>query len=148
MNNKIWATFFCVAFSYLALTAQYTVDEHAQRLQAEIENLKSINQDLRREYDSLRSIKNNNLPYGYYMRMNGGFLGYDGVTYRIVKDVVGGNVVYSIASFSSAEEAFRMASSLRKLNLKDVEVVKIDADTSPSPQPSNKKISQSMEIID
>lgn len=54
-----------------------------------------------------RNIQNNGLPNGYYMRMNGGFVGYDGVTYRIIKDVVGAKVVYSIAPFSSADEAFR-----------------------------------------
>jgi hypothetical protein len=102
------------------------------RLQAEIESLKSINQNLRREYDSLKSLSNRSLPTGYYMRLKGGFLGKDGVTYRIIRNQVGGKQVYSIASFSNPAEAFRMASALRKLNLRDVEVVKVDM-TNPAP---------------
>lgn len=147
MNNKIIVTFLYIAFSHLTMYAQTALIDQTQSLQEELENLKMINQELRREHDSLKNLNNSILPKGYYMRMNGG-VGDDGVTYRIVKNQVGGKVVYSIVSFSNAEEAFRMASSLRKLNFKDVEVVKVDAVTSPSPQPSRRKISQTMEIID
>lgn len=148
MNIKIWTTFICIAFCYLTVSAQSSTDDQTQSLQAELENLRSINQALRREFDSLSNVKKKGIPNGFYMRMNGGFVGYDGVTYRIVKDVVGGKVVYSIVSFSSAEEAFIMAASLRRLNFKDVEVVKMGSVSSISLQPSRRKISQTMEIID
>ena len=53
MNKKIGTTFLCIAFSYHALIAQSTVEDQVQRLQSEIENLKSINQELRKEFDFL-----------------------------------------------------------------------------------------------
>jgi hypothetical protein len=148
INNKICATFLCIAFSFVSLSAQIEEADQIQTLLSEIENLKSINGELRREFDSLLGLKNSKLPNGYYVRLNGGFLGNDGVTYQIRRDQVDGKQVYSITSFSNAHEAYMMATALRQLNLKEVEVVKIDAETDPVPPPSQKKISRTMEIID
>ena len=144
MIYKIWSAFFCIIFSSITLCAQSKVDDQAQSLQAEIENLKSINQELRREYDSLKNLKNSNLPSGYYMRLNGGFVGNNTTTYRIIRDQVGGKVVYSIASFSNAAEASRMAAALRRLKLGFVEVV-YHGDGSPT---SSQRSRNSMEIED
>lgn len=146
MKNKIGTTFLCVAFSYFALNGQSAIIDQAQSLQAEIENLKRINQELRIELDSLNSLQNSNLPSGYYLRLNGGFAWINGLIYRIVKEIVGAKVVYSITSFSNAKEAFNLASSLRKLNLKDAEIVKIEAANNLSP--NTKKISWTMVIED
>ena len=82
--------------------------------------------------------------------MNGRFVENDAVTYSIIREQVGGKHVYSIGSFFNPTAAYKMAYALRKLNLKDVEVVKVDK-TSPEPIPlqlSRMIISQTMAIED
>jgi hypothetical protein len=148
INNKICATFLCIAFSFVSLSAQVEEADQIQTLQSEIENLKSINGELLREFDSLLGLKNGKLPSGYYVRLNGDFEGQDGDTYSIMRDQVGGKLVYSIGSFYNEAVAFRMASIFRNLYFTDVEVVKIEPGSFICSQPSRKKISQTMEIID
>lgn len=143
MKYKIWSAFFCIIFSSIALYAQ-SIDDQAKRLQAELENLISINQKLRREYDSLKSIKSSSLPRGYYLRLSGGFVENDSAIYRIIRDQVGGKQVYSIATFSNPVEAFPMASALRKLKLGVAEVVYHE----DSPPTGSKLRRTTMEIED
>lgn len=143
MKYKIWSAFFYIVFNSFALCGQDVADDEVKRLQAELENLKSINQELSREYDSLKNLNNSNLPRGYYLRLNGGFVKNNNTTYRIIRDQVDGMQVYSIASFSNPTEAFRMASALRKLNLGVVEVVYHDGSAPKSTKPS-----RTMEIED
>lgn len=144
MVIKILCFLVCISLDPMDLCSQSIVDNQPQRLYAELENLKSINQELRREYDSLKSLYNSYLPCGYYLRLNDGFAGKDGISYRIIRDQVASKQVYSITSFPCAVEAYRMAAVLRRLKLGSVEVVY----HGHSP-PSSKKISRSiMEIED
>ena len=115
----------------------------------ELESLKSINKELRREFDSLQSIYSIKLSLGHYLRLNGDFSGLNANNLRIVSDSIDGRYVYSIASFSNDSEAFRMAATLRKIKMTHIEVVKIDAAKPESIPLSDRKIvTQSMELVD